>query len=132
MNAKQFLMIGGIILLVVGILGFIPGIIGPTPSQSIFGDTWWFDMGENWAHTILGIVALLLAFAAPTMVQKWITVLLGIIGVAIGVYSFFTPLFLGANLENPADSILHIVIGLWALAAGFMTKEAAGAKSAAA
>jgi hypothetical protein len=122
MNPKQFLTIGGIILLLVGIIGFF-GIIGPTPEQSVFGDAWWFDNGENWAHTILGVVALILAFTTPMMVQKWVVVLLGIIGVLVGVYSFFTPVFLGANLENPADSILHLVIGIWALLAAFMGKS---------
>src|SRR3990172_8487696 len=121
MNAKQFLVIGGIILLLVGIIGFF-GIIGPTPEQSIFGDAWWFDNGENWAHTILGVVALILAYSVPMMVQKWVVALLGIIGVLIGIYSFFTPAFLGANLENPADSLLHLAIGIWALIAAFMTK----------
>ena len=59
MNPKQFLVIGGIILLLVGILGFV-GILGPTASDSIFGATWYFDNAENWAHAVLGIVALLL------------------------------------------------------------------------
>ena len=130
MNPKQFLMIGGIILLLVGVVGFF-GIIGPTAADSIFGDAWWFDNGENWAHTILGVVALILAFALPAMAQKWVVVLLGIIGVLIGIYSIFTQSFLGANLENPADTILHLVIGVWALLAAFMGKsESAGLKAA--
>ena len=123
-------MIGGIILLLVGVVGFF-GIIGPTAADSIFGDAWWFDNGENWAHTILGVVALILAFALPAMAQKWVVVLLGIIGVLIGIYSIFTQSFLGANLENPADTILHLVIGVWALLAAFMGKsESAGLKAA--
>lgn len=123
MNAKQFLLVGGIILLVVGILGFVPGIIGPTAGQSIFGETWFFDNGQNWAHTIIGIVALIMAFTVPTMVQKWVTVLLGIIGVVVGVYSFFMPTLFGSMLQNPADSIFYIALGIWALMAGFMTKD---------
>ncbi len=122
MNAKQFLLIGGIILLLVGVIGFF-GIIGPTPADSIFGSSWYFDNGENWAHTILGVVALILAFAVPAMVQKWVVVLLGVIGVVVGIYSIFTPMFLGANLENPADTILHLVIGIWALLAAFLGKN---------
>jgi len=35
MNPKQFLQIGGIILVLVGILGFF--VIGPTPEKSLFG-----------------------------------------------------------------------------------------------
>ena len=33
------------------------GVIGPTAEQSLFGDDWWFDDAENWAHLVLGIVA---------------------------------------------------------------------------
>lgn len=116
MNPKQFLTIGGIVLIAVGLLGFV-GVIGPTVEKSIFGDTWWFDNGENWAHLILGIVGLIAAFAFPAGVQRPLVLLLGVIGVLIGIYSIFTSTFLGANLENPADTILHLAIGVWALAA---------------
>jgi ABC-type Fe3+-siderophore transport system permease subunit len=44
-NPKQFLTIGGAVLLLVGILGFI-GIIGPD-ANSIFGSAWYFDNAEN-------------------------------------------------------------------------------------
>lgn len=113
MNPKQFLIIGGIILVLVGILGFF--LIGPTAEKSIFKGAWWFDNQENWAHLILGIVALIVAFAAPISVQKPIVVLVGVLGVFFGVWSIFGPKFLGANLENPADTILHFVVGVWAL-----------------
>lgn len=114
MNSKQFLQIGGILLVLVAILGFA-NVLGPTADKSIFHSTWWFDKGENWTHLILGIVALVAAFALPASVQRPLVMLLGIIGVVIGVYSFFRQTFLGSNLENPADSILHLVLGLWAL-----------------
>ena len=61
-------MVGGIVLVVVGIAGFV-GILGPTAGQSIFGPSWYFDSSENWAHTILGVVALLVAFALPAGMQ---------------------------------------------------------------
>lgn len=116
MNPKKFLLIGGIVLIAVGILGFI-GIIGPTPERSLFGETWWFDNGENWAHLLLGIVALLL-LAAPMSLQRPIVMLLGLVGILIGLYSAFVgTMFWGANLENPADTILHLIVGAWALLA---------------
>ncbi len=114
MNSKQFLQIGGVILVVVGILGFV-GIIGPTPEKSIFGANWYFDNGENWAHLLLGIVALVAAMAFPASTQKPLVMILGIIGILIGGYSIFNNTFLGSNLENPADTILHLAIGVWAL-----------------
>ena len=115
MNPKQFLQIGGAVLVLVGILGFI-GIIGPTADKSIFGPTWWFDNPENWAHLILGIVGIIAAFVLPEMLQKWLVILLGIVGLFFGIYSaIWGASFLGANLENPADTILHLAVGAWAL-----------------
>lgn len=114
MDSKQFLQIGGVVLLLVGILGFA-GVIGPTPDKSLFGSGWWFDNAENWAHLVLGIVGLLASFALGAPQQKMLVKVLGVVGVLIGLYSIFTPTFLGANLENPADTLLHLAVGGWAL-----------------
>lgn len=119
MNPKQFLLIGGIVLVLVGILGFV-GVLGPTTDASIFGSAWWFDNAENWAHLVLGIVALILAYATGPSLQRPVVMLLGVIGVLVGLYSFFGySMLLGANLENPLDSLLHLVVGIWALAASW-------------
>ena len=126
MNPKQFLLVGGAVLLLVGILGFA-GVIGPGPGDSIFGDAWWFDNGENWAHAILGVAGLLAGFAFPAGAQRGLVLLLGVIGVLIGAYSIFKQTFLGSNLENPADTILHLAIGAWALYAAMNKKAAANA-----
>lgn len=114
MNPKQFLQAGGVILVLVGILGMVK-VIGPTAEDSIFGAAWWFDDAENWAHLILGIVALILAYATGPGLQRPVVMVLGILGVLVGLYSLYRADFLGANLENPADTLLHIVIGAWAL-----------------
>lgn len=117
MNAKQFLMWGGVVLLVVGILGFI-GVIGPTPDQSIFGDTWWFDNGENWAHTILGVVAIVASMSLGAEAMKMLTMAVGVLALFFGLYNFGYTTFMGANLESPADLILHLAVAGWALWAG--------------
>lgn len=131
MNAKQFLLIGGIVLILVAILGFI-GVIGPDATKSIFNEAWVFDNAENWAHLVLGIVGVIGSFILPTSIQKPIVLLLGIIGVVVGLYSLFGPVtegknLLGAQLQNPADTILHIVVGIWALWAAMRTKSTAPA-----
>lgn len=119
MNPKQFLQIGGVILVLVGILGFVK-VIGPTAEQSLFGEWWWFDNAENWAHLVLGIVALILAYAAGANIQRPVVMVLGVVGVLVGLYSLFGYYnLLGANLENPADSVLHVVVGAWALLASW-------------
>lgn len=124
MNPKQFLLIGGVVLVVVGLLGFV-GLIGPTAESSIFGQAWWFDNAENWAHLVLGIVGLAAAFVLGANLQRPLVMLLGIVGVLVGLYSLFGYAnFLGANLENPADSILHLVVGVWALWASWRKESA--------
>lgn len=129
MNVKQFLQWGGIILVVVGILGFF--LIGPTAERSIFGPAWWFSNGENWAHLVIGIVALIAAYAAPANVQKGLVWVVGIVALLVGIWGFFlgadAPNFYGANLENPADNILHLVIGIWAIWAAYKTRGAVSA-----
>ena len=117
MNPRQFLLLGGIVLVLVGLLGFF-GVIGPTAEQSIFGEMWWFDNAENWAHLVLGVVALVLLMA-PAGLQKPVVILVGIVGLLVGLYNFASESLLGANLESPADLILHLVVGIWALIAGF-------------
>ena len=113
MNPKQFLVLGGIILIVVGLAGMY-GIIGPTANQSIFGANWWFDNAENWAHLVLGVAALVVAFALGGFAGV-VTLLVGILGVLVALYNLSSSSLLGANLESPADLVLHLVVGVWAL-----------------
>lgn len=114
---KGFLSVGGIILVVIGILGFF--LIGPTEDTSIFGGAWWFDNVENWAHLVLGIVALVVAYAVKAAsTQKNLTAIVGIIALLAGIYGFISPSFLGANLET-LDNFLHLIVGIWALVAAF-------------
>lgn len=122
MNAKQFLQIGGAVLLLVGILGFV-GVLGPTPDKSLFGDTWWFDNGENWAHTILGIVALAASMWFAPAMQKPLVIVVGLVALFFGIYNFFSDSFMGANLEQHADTVLHLAVGAWALWAAMSTKD---------
>jgi uncharacterized membrane protein HdeD (DUF308 family) len=118
MNPRQFLLIGGAVLVLVGILGFV-GIIGPTAQDSIFGDPWYFDNGENWAHTVLGAVAIVAAFVLPANAQRGLVLLVGLVGIFFAVYNIFTEEFLGSRLQRPFDTLLHLVVGAWALLASW-------------
>lgn len=118
MNPKQFLLIGGVVLIAVGILGFV-GVIGPTGADSIFGDTWYFDNAENWAHTVLGVVAVGAGLASAAEWQRWLVILVGLLGLFFAVYNLFTTTFLGAELQRPLDTLLHLVVGAWALFAAY-------------
>ena len=122
MNPKQFLQIGGAVLVLVGILGFV-GVIGPTADQSLFGPFWWFDNAENWAHLVLGIVALAASFVLGAGTQKPLVMLVGAVAVIVAIWGLVNPMLLGANLENPADTVLHLVVGAWALFSSMRREE---------
>lgn len=110
-SAKGFLQYGGIVLVALGVLGFF--LIGPTPETSIFGSAWNFTMIENWVHLVLGIVALLAAFALKDEGQARMLVnLVGALALVVGVVGFFNTL--GGVLQNPLDSILHVIVAIWA------------------
>lgn len=119
LTPKGFLQVGGIVLILVAILGYV-GVIGPTPESSIFGGFWYFDNAENIAHLVLGVVALGAVYALGANMQKPLVLLVGAVGILAGLYSLLVSnTLLGAGLENPADTLLHLVVGAWALYAGW-------------
>lgn len=123
MYPRLFLTLGGAVLLLLGIVGYV-GVFNQT------GSAFWLDTGENLAHTVLGIVALAIVFVpglntAFAPFYRAVVVLVGLIALFFAVYGFLqagqpTPNTFGlANLENPFDNVLHLVVGIAALAAGF-------------
>ena len=125
---KTFLVVGGTVLLALGILGLITWNAGVIKENSIF----YLDNGENVSHIVLGAVALILAavLGSQQFLQKWVVVLVGIVALFFGLYGFAvsgSPMpntFGVANLENPLDNVLHLVVGVWALVSSFMQQAA--------
>ena len=55
--------------------------------------------------------------------QRSLVLLLGVVGILVALYSALVQeMFFGANLENPADTLLHLVVGGWALWASMRTQ----------
>ena len=126
---KGFLTYGGVVLLLLGIVGYL-GVVSESSVPAF-----WLDNGENLAHTFLGLVALAIVFIpglnsmfAPY--YRWIVILLGIVALFFAVYGFYvggnaSPNTFGvANLESPADDILHLVVAAWALYAAWRPQPA--------
>jgi hypothetical protein len=128
LTPKGFLTVGGVVLVLVGVLGFI-GVIGPTPEQSVFGEMWWFDNPENIAHTVLGVVALAAAYLLKdASLQRMLVWLVAVIALLVAAYNLMGSVqLLGANLESPMDLILHLVVGVWAVLAAMSKPSAAKA-----
>jgi len=122
MNSKQFLTVGGAILVLLAIVGYL-GVF------STEGSFFWLDSGENRAHLVLGVVALAAVYvpglnSALAPYYKPIVILVGAISLFFGVYGFIVagnpvPNTFGYNLESPADNLLHLVVGAWAMWAAF-------------
>lgn len=120
-NSTGFLKYGGIILLVVAVVGFA----GVLNSFSFFS----LDTGENYAHLVLGIVGVAVGFGINNHgLHRLLTIALLVTaafftvvglflpdGGALANGAFAKPNFFGlANLESPADSLLHLVVALYA------------------
>jgi hypothetical protein len=112
-SAHFFLLGSGAVLLIAGGIGFL-GLVGPTPEQSIFGNIWFFT----------GLLILAAVFLVDADVpRRQLTIIVGYLAFCVAVASFFLPAVgtyppgnLGyvGNLENPADTILHLVLTVWA------------------
>jgi len=113
MNPKHFLMWGGVVLLVLGVLGFI------LPNGELLGKSLYFDSGENWAHTVLGIVAIVASYTLGASTQRTLTGIVGVVALFFGVWGFVVtsrtaPNFYGyTNLEF-LDNIVHLAVAAWA------------------
>jgi uncharacterized protein DUF4383 len=123
-NPKQFLLIGGIVLLVLGLAGFA----GLFSDPKAYGGFFWLDTSENVAHTVLGVVAIAASYVLKdAQAQKWLVVVVGVVALFFTIYGLAVGgdttsghnTFGIANLESPADDILHLVVGVWALWAAF-------------
>ncbi|MBI3742378.1 MAG: hypothetical protein HY257_11585 [Chloroflexi bacterium] len=127
LSLKGFLTLGGVILLLLAVLGFVGFSIG---------ETLWFDNAENVAHLVLGVVAVAAVYVLPENLLKPLVVVVGVVALFFGLYGFVLPAgamaaagkaatyntFGVANLESPVDNVLHLVVGVWALYVAFMGK----------
>ena len=123
-SPKGFLTYGGAVLLLLGIVGYL-GVFSQASYPSFY-----LDSGENVAHTALGVIALAIVFVPGlnsmfTPYYRWIVILLGVVAIFFAVYGFAiggnaAPNTFGvANLESPADDILHLVVAAWAFYAAW-------------
>lgn len=114
-TSKSFLVWVGWVLLFLGIAGFIFPLI--------FGDAYLIFNGvENWAHILLGILALTIGYGIKdNRILRAVVIIFGLMGLIIGVWGFIvagnpSPNFYNVtNLDNPIDNIIHLTIAVWAL-----------------
>jgi hypothetical protein len=113
MNAKQLTLVLGWAFLVIGILGFIPGLT--TDAGLLFG-IFEVDAVHNIVHLLAGIAGLWMASRAPAAYLKFF----GLAYLAVTVVGFLQKdTVLGIMKVNTADNWLHLLTSALALIVGF-------------
>jgi hypothetical protein len=115
---KKLAMVFGVVLLLVGVLGFVPGITTDGFLLGIFQ----VDMLHNIIHLASGAVALWAGMTSMKASKMYFQVfgvvyaLVAVLGIVMGSTGVF------GMLMNTADNALHVVIAVVALYAGFGMK----------
>lgn len=118
MNVQKLAWIFAVVFMLLGILGFIPGATNDGMLLGVF----MVDTMHNIVHLLSGVVAALCAGASAKASRTYFQVF-GIIYAVIAIWGFFMSPALGFIHVNSADNILHVVIAVIALWAGFGMSE---------
>lgn len=115
--AKKLAQVLGIVLLIIGILGFIPGV---TTDGALFG-TFAVNTAWNIMYIVFGLIGVYVGMSAPASSKTY----LQIFGVIYAIWAILGFVYgddqiLGFIANNNADNWLHVVIALIALYGGFM------------
>jgi hypothetical protein len=115
--AKTLAIVFGVVFVLVGILGFVPNpLVG---AGAIFNTNHLHDL----VHFVFGLILLAVAFMAPAMSGMWLKIL-GVVYLVLAVLGFvLVPnggSLLGLVTMNMADHLLHVVLGIVLLVAGFV------------
>ncbi len=120
MNTQKAAKWFGYILLIVGILGFIPGVV--TGSGLLLG-TFQVDVMHNLIHIISGLIAV--ACAASFGGAKLYFKIFGIVYALVTILGFLGGGIVLGMMMNMADNVLHLVITVFALYYGFRNEGGA-------
>jgi hypothetical protein len=103
----------GIVLLLVGILGYIPNI---APGGMLFG-IFMVNGFHNVVHLVSGLVLLAVGFSDNFELTRRVVLAFAVIYALVAIVGFFSPegsMVMGMRL-NMADNILHLAITVSAL-----------------
>jgi hypothetical protein len=107
----------GVVLTLVGLAGFIPALVMNGALLGIF----MIDPLHNIVHILSGVAALAAVMMSMMYVKLYFKVF-GVIYALVAVVGFVDPTVFGLMMMNMADNLLHVVIAVVALWAGFGMK----------
>lgn len=108
----------GIVVLVVGVLGFVPGITMDGRLMGIFQ----VDTMHNIVHILTGILAIAAAMGTGSYARLYFKVFGIVYGLVAVLGLVMDGNVLGMTM-NMADHLLHVVITAFALYVGFAMKD---------
>ncbi len=115
--ARSWLMLAGVILIVVGILGFFP--------NPIVGDEGLVrtDTNQDIVHVLTGLLALGLAYGMSSNIGM-AALLFGALYAAVLVVTLISPTLFGifAVEVNAIDHVIHVGLAAVSLALGYMAR----------
>ncbi len=114
---KQAATAFGAVFLLIGVLGFIPGI---TTDDKLLG-LFQVNTLHNLVHILSGIAAL--AAARSEAYARTYFQVFGAVYALVTLVGFVMKSVLGLFPVNPADNLLHLVIAAAALYLGFLAKN---------
>src|SRR5687767_430762 len=110
----------GVILITVGVLGFVPGVTAGDHLLGIFH----VNAFHNVVHIVSGLIALMSAFAGEHASKLFFRVFGAVYGlVAILGFVYGDQHIFGVMSNNAADTWLHVGISAVSLLLGFVVKE---------
>lgn len=121
---KSAAVLFGIVFLVVGVLGFVPGVTNDHMLLGIFH----VNAAHNVVHLLSGAVALWAGLTSTAYARTYFRVF-GLVYALVAVLGFVVKdgMLLGLISNNMADTWLHVAIAVAALALGFLVKDEAAA-----
>lgn len=121
MNAKSTAMWVGLVILVVGLVGFVPALV---PGGKVLG-LFLVDPLHNIVHILTGALAILASRSSESATRTYFKVF-GVVYALVTVLGFMTGTGLFGLLPvNIFDNLLHVAIAALYLYVGFGTKTTA-------
>jgi len=119
-TAKTYALVLGVVLLLVGILGFVPALNPDGNELGIFA----INGLHNVIHILTGVVGIAAATSAGGLYARWFAGIFGAVYALVTIVGFAQGnTVLGLIPANTADNLLHTAITLSALGVFFGTRS---------
>ena len=122
MNLRSLAVWIGAVILVIGLIGFVPALV---PDGKVLG-LFLVDPFHNVVHILTGALGIVAGMMSGTKVARMYFQVFGVVYALVTVLGFTTGTgLLGLIPVNMADNLLHLVIAVGYLYLGFAVKEKA-------